>query len=199
MTQNKHVDQSEQRQTLLRLDHSEGSCSHVIKNLWPLYQHDISAFEGIAPNSHGLFANEEKMSTMDESVEGLGIWWQDKESLFPYLITTDGQPAGFNLIAARSRLEGAIDADFVVHEFFMLHAYREKGVAEQAAIAGFNRHRGKWEVATWPNNARAISFWRRVIGRYSTNQFSEVEKDHAWGRRRCFEFDNSALPPEESM
>ena len=65
-------------------------------------------------------------------------WWREPESLFPYIILVDGYPARFNLVAARSRLPDGIEADFMVHEFFVLHGYRGKGVAERAAIEGFN-------------------------------------------------------------
>ena len=86
--------------------------------------------------------------------------------LFPYLILVDGCPAGLNMVAARSRLPQEIDADFVVHGFFVLHAFRGKGVAERAATEGFDRHRGKWEVVTYPTHARSIAFWRRVVSSY---------------------------------
>ena len=100
---------------------------------------------------------------MDEHAESLNPWWRDPTSLFPYLIVVDGLPVGFNLIAARSRLPNGIQADFAVHEFFVIHAFRGRSVAEQAAIEGFNRHKGKWEVVTYPTHLRAIAFWRRVV------------------------------------
>lgn len=170
---------------------STGSDAHVIKNLWPLYQHDVSNFDGAVPNRHGIFADGDKTKTLAEHAESLDAWWTDRASLFPYLIVADGAPAGFNLIAARSRLPEGIPADFVVHEFFVLHAYRGGPVAEGAAIEGFDRHRGKWEIVTYPSHLRGIAFWRRVVGRYMSMQFSEAEVDHPWGRRVAFRFDNA--------
>ncbi|MEQ8848299.1 hypothetical protein [Botrimarina sp.] len=166
--------------------------ARVIKNLWPLYQHDVSQFDaGFVPNRHGLFNPDDGVASWkrhtDEAIAG---WWGAPESLFPYLILADGRPAGFNLVAARPALSGAIDADFVVHEFFVLHPFRGKGVAEQAAIEGFNGRPGKWEVVTWPTHARAIAFWRRVINGYTSGEYTEAEVDHAWGRRVAFRFTN---------
>lgn len=170
---------------------SAGEDAQVIKNLWPLYQHDLSAFDGAVPNRHGIFSDNDEMTTLAEQMTSLDPWWQDSASLFPYLIVVDGFPAGFNLIAARSRLPAGIQADFVVHEFFLLHAYRGSSVAERAAVEGFNRHRGQWEVVTYPAHLRAIAFWRRTIKLYTSMRFQEDEIDHPWGRRVSFRFDNN--------
>lgn len=161
-----------------------------IANLWPLYQHDLSEFDGAIPNRHGVFNDDESVSTLAEHAKSLDPWWSDPESLFPYVILVDGSLAGFNLVAARPRLRG-IDADFVVHEFFLLHAYRGSSAAERAAIGGFERHRGTWEVVTYPAHGRAIAFWRRVVGRYTKMRFAEEVLDHPWGRRVSFRFDNT--------
>jgi predicted acetyltransferase len=165
--------------------------ARLIGNLWPLYQHDLSEFDGAIPNRHGVFNDDEAVSTLAEHAKSLDPWWSEPDSLFPYVILVDGSLAGFNLVAARSRLPRGIDADFVVHEFFLLHAYRGNSAAERAAIAGFDRHRGKWEIVTYPAHGRAIAFWRKVVGRYTTMRFSEEELDHPWGRRVSFRFDNT--------
>jgi predicted acetyltransferase len=106
--------------------------AHIIKNLWPLYQHDVSEFDASKPNRHGLFGVDDSVTTLAEHSKSLDAWWKDPQSLFPYLILVNGYPAGFNLAAARSRLPESIQADFVVHEFFVLHAYRGKGIGERA-------------------------------------------------------------------
>lgn len=169
---------------------STGGDAHIIKNLWPLYQHDVSAFDGAVPNRHGIFGSGDDTTTLALHAASLDAWWRDPLALFPYLILADGAPVGFNLIAARSRLPAGIDADFVVHEFFVLHAYRGGPTAELAATLGFDRHRGAWEVVTYPAHGRGISFWRRVVGRYTSNRYTEAEVDHPWGRRVAFRFDN---------
>lgn len=173
----------------LQLDADENA--QIIKNLWPLYQHDLSEFDGSVPNRHGIFSDDDTVTTPAEYVDSLDPWWRDPVSLFPYLIVVDGSPAGFNLIAARSRLPVGIRADFVVHEFFVLHPYRGGFAAEQAAVEGFNQHRGEWEIVTYPTHLRALAFWRRVVSRYTSMRFSENEIDHPWGRRVSFRFTNA--------
>jgi aminoglycoside 6'-N-acetyltransferase I len=177
---------------------SDDEDAYIIKNLWPLYQHDVSEFERtLLPNRHGLFGVDDSVTTLARHADGQDPWWTEPESLFPYLILVDGYPAGFNLVAARSRLPDGIEADFIVHEFFVLHAYRGKGVAARAAIEGFNMHRGKWEVVTWPTHARAIAFWRRVVISYTSSGHSEQEVDHPWGRRVAWRFDNAGEPSNQ--
>ncbi|QDU83765.1 hypothetical protein Pla163_08660 [Planctomycetes bacterium Pla163] len=178
--------------TNVQLELATADRAQVITNLWPLYQHDVSAFERTAPNQHGIFNSDEGVVSLDEHANSLGPWWNDPESLFPYLIEVDGAPAGFNFVAARDRLPSGIDADFVVHEFFVLHAYRGTEVAERAAIAGFERHSGSWEIVTWVDNVRAIAFWRRAIGTFTAQRFSEdTAIDHPWGPRVRFRFDTA--------
>ena len=169
--------------------------AYIIKNLWPLYQHDVSEFSAdLGPNRHGLVGVDDSVTTIAGHGDQQDPWWREPASLFPYLVRVDGWPAGFNLVAARSCLPEGRDVDFVVHEFFVLHAYRGKGVAERAAIRGFELHRGRWEIVTWPSHARAIAFWRRVVRSYASNGHSEEEVDHPWGRRIAFRFDNAGGP-----
>ena len=165
--------------------------AYIIKNLWPLYQHEVSEFESsLVPNRHGLFGVDDSVSTLASHADEQDPWWKEPKSLFPYLILADGHPAGFNLIAGRAHVPDGLDADFIVHEFFVLHPYRGKGVAERAAIAGFNMHRGRWAIVTWPTHTRAIAFWRRVVTRYVSSH-SEDEVDLSWGRRVALSFDNA--------
>jgi len=174
----------------LELKLSDGEDAHVIANMWLPYQHEVSEFGGDRPNPHGLLGAEDGVTTAAEHLDGLKVWWSKPDTLFPYLILVDGAPAGFNLVVARSQLTEGVDADFVVYEFFVMHAYRGGGVAQEAARSGFERHPGSWEVVTYPDHARAIRFWRRTIGAYTSGEFSEAELDHAWGRKVAFQFES---------
>jgi predicted acetyltransferase len=178
--------------TQLRL--STGSDAHILQKLYPLYQHEISEFDADL-SRHGLFGVDDDVAALARHAEQLTPWWKHPESLFPYLIIADGEPAGFSLITGRPHITAGIEADFVVYGFFVLHAYRGSEVAEQAAIQGFERHRGRWEVVTYPAYARGIAFWRRVVGGYTAGRHVEAEGDHPWGRRVAFTFDNGRRAP----
>ena len=164
---------------------------HVVENLHPLYLHEISEFEDLRPNAHGLLDGGNDVRTLADQVRRLEAWWRNPETLFPYLVRVDGVPAGFNLVAAKAHLPAELDADFVVYGLFVLHVFRGTGAAEAAAVAGFEAHRGRWEVVTYPPHARAIAFWRRVCRSYTGGDFAEAEVDHPWGRKVAFTFDNS--------
>jgi predicted acetyltransferase len=170
--------------------------AHIIKNMWPLYQHDVSEFDHAKPNRHGLFGVGDEVKTLAQHSETLNTWWSDPAALFPYLILADGQPAGFNLVAGQPHFSNEIPADFVIHEFFILHAYRGAKIAETAATDAFDLHRGRWEVVTYPNHPRGIAFWRKTISRHTSASFTESEIDHPWGRRVVFRFANT--PAEKS-
>jgi len=164
---------------------------YVVKNLWPLYVHEVSEFASFAPNAHGVLLDDESVETLAAQGETLAPWWRTPRWLFPYLILADGRPAGFNLISSGPYLPKGVELDFVVHEFFVLHAFRGRGVARAAAAQGFARHRGRWEVVTYPSHARAIAFWRRAAGAATaTGECFEAELDHPWGRKVVFRFDN---------
>ena len=160
-----------------------------ILNLYPLYLHDVAAYEGKPPNQHGVLSDGAER-TWDEVLDGQAGWWTNPGVLFPYLIRVDGMPAGFNLIAS-APFAPTPGIDFVVHEFFVAHGWRGAGVAEDAAREGFDRHRGTWEVSTWPAAARALDFWRRTLSDCARDSLRESEEDdHPWGRRVVFRFDN---------
>ncbi len=171
------------------LELTDEAAGRPIRNLFPLYLHDLSAHQSIALNEHGVHSDEglEDLAALADRQRG---WWQRPGVLFPYLIRQGGLPVGFDLIAARQALPAGLDADFVVHEFFVARAVRGTGVAEQAALEGFARHRGRWEVVTEPANQPAIRFWRRVLERCCPGAVDEAERDHPWGRKRVWRFDN---------
>ena len=160
-----------------------------IRNLYPLYLHDIASYEHRPPNRHGVLADDDDARTWDEVLEGQAAWWEKPGVLFPYLIRVGGIPAGFNLISSGPYVPTPA-IDFVVHEFFLMHAWRGTGVAADAVRMGLARHRGTWEVCTWPTAARAIAFWRKTLPTCTEGELRETEEYHPWGRRVVFRFDN---------
>ncbi len=163
----------------------------IIRNLWPLYQHEVSAFHGEPPNAYGLFGADDNVRTLAQHLDSLDPWWREPQDLFPYLIRVDGRPAGFHLIATPARVGVAEELDFVCLEFFVLHCYRGTGAAAEAAKQGFELHAGEWEVVTWPGHGRAIRFWQKVISEYSGAPCPGQPMDHPFGSRHGFRFNNS--------
>ena len=163
--------------------------SHLILNLYPFYLPDIASYERILPNQYGLPVGDDSIRTWEELFLGQAAWWKTPGVLFPYLIRVDNVPAGFNLISSGPYVPSP-GVDFVVHEFFLGQAWRGTGAAGEAARQGMARHRGIWEVATWPSAARSIAFWRKTVPTCTEGEVRETEEDHPWGRRVVFRFDN---------
>ena len=160
--------------------------AHVIHNLWPLYLHDISAHDGRAPNRHGVIGDDDSTRVWGSP----GDWWSQPRFLFPYLIRVGEAAAGFNLISSGPFVSSA-GIDYTVHEFFVAKAFRGTEVALRAAREGIARHRGSWEVVTYPGAARPIAFWRKALGPCAGGEVVETdESNHALGHKIVFRFSN---------
>lgn len=158
-----------------------------IRNLFPLYLHDVASYEHKPPNRHGVLHDDDDVGSWDDVLAGQAAWWQKPGTLFPYLVRAGGAPAGFALIASGPYVPTA-DVDFCVYEFFVAHAWRGRDVAAQAVRACVARHPGRWEVMTWPTAARAIAFWRKALPACAADGVRESEEDTSWGRRVVFRF-----------
>ena len=66
--------------------------TRIVKNLWPLYQHDVSALAGLQPNAAGIFSDDDRWTTLTEFGETLTPWWNEPGVLFPYLIWRADRP-----------------------------------------------------------------------------------------------------------
>lgn len=109
-----------------------------------------------------------------------GIWTDKGRHVF--LIYADDDLAGFAFIeeVAKSYLTGEAQIIFM-EEFYILSYFQKQGVGEKAAGLLFDHFPGKWEVSELPQNVRAQAFWRKVIGRYTNDNFREItipEKDY---------------------
>lgn len=138
---------------------------YVIRNLYALYLHDLSAFNGAQPNVHGVLEEDRAVRDLAQQTALYGSWWRDAQSLFPYLIEVNGLPAGFALVDTHPHVDAEVNWELV--EFFVAHAYRGTGIAGQAAEDVFARHPGRWELGVLADNHRAQAFWHKTLLRYS--------------------------------
>lgn len=161
----------------------------IIKNMYPLYLHDISGIHGILPNEYGIF-EEEPIRTLAEQYDIQQVWFENPNVLYPYLIVVDNIPAGFCLVG--SGIYVAKGVDYLVYETFLLSPFRGKSIAYQAMIEIFEKHHGKWSLFTHlvENNIRAKTFWYKTIGGYTENQYTTEEKIIDEMFKLVFRFDN---------
>ncbi len=148
---------------------------YIIKNMYPLYLHDLAGVHHTLPNRYGIF-EDGPVKTLMEQYDIQQIWFEHPGVLFPYLILADDIPAGFCLIASSGYVpEGTA---FMVYETFILSPYRGSTVSYHALLDIFSRHQGKWTffTASTKNNARVIAFWHKTVGAYTHGKYRTEEK-----------------------
>jgi|GEM_PF-4697881 len=59
------------------------------------------------------------------------------------------------------------DYDYSMAEFFVMHAYRHRGIGRYVATSLFERFGGAWEIGCHPNNLSSVRFWQKVVGDYT--------------------------------
>jgi predicted acetyltransferase len=118
----------------------------VVARLIQLYLHDMTEHMPFAIGDDGLY-----------EYDYLDRFWQH-----PYLLHVNGDLAGFALVIDGCPVTGDAPCWFVA-EFFVLHAYRGRGVGRAAAEAAFARHQGRWHVGVIDRNRPAAAFWGRVL------------------------------------
>ncbi len=137
----------------------------LIRNLYPLYLHDLTAFTDLYDvDERGVFYPD----YLPE--------WLDRPSHLMHALTLreGGRPAGFALVARAPYPHMSPARDFRMCEFFVLNRARRRGVGRQAAQAIFAMFPGVWEVTELPRNTVAVSFWRAVIGEHTGGAFSDA-------------------------
>jgi len=162
--------------------------AYIVGNLWPAYVHDIAQYSGTKPNAHGVLSSDPDCREWP----GPGDWWSKPGVLFPYLVLADRQPAGFLLISSGPYLPSQ-DIDFCVHEFFVAHGFRGKGVAARAIRLAIASHPGAWEVVTYPSAADPIRFWRKTLPTCASAGITETQGEHPWGTKVIWRF-QSGVP-----
>jgi predicted acetyltransferase len=81
---------------------------------------------------------------------------------FPYLIHAGAEIAGFALVVDECPLTSRKGCFFMA-EFFVLKAYRGRGVGRGAFKAALKEHPGPWHIATPEANQSALVFWSKCL------------------------------------
>lgn len=133
----------------------------IIKNLFPLFAHDISEYdEDEDVDSRGRFA-----------IEFLDMYWKEQD-LIPLLINVKGRIAGFILLQT-GKYAPPSKEDYYIGQFFILKRYRRKGIGKEAVRQLFIRYPGKYLIGQLINNIPAIKFWKSAYS-YCEVQYSET-------------------------
>jgi aminoglycoside 6'-N-acetyltransferase I len=170
--------------------------AYIVKNLYPLYLHDLSEFSGEWANEHGVL-EPTSVATLSEQGEVQKTWWKKPDVLYPFIIKADGRIAGFAFVARAPHVPEATDQ--VIHEFFVLHAFRGKGIGDRAASELFDRFPGQWQVFSMERNLRAQAFWRRVLREYTGDRFEERSGQPEDRPGKIYRFESARIRGRESL
>ncbi len=96
----------------------------IVANLFELYAHDFSEFHSVEPGPDGRFGYPD-----------LPLYWSEP-GRYPFLIRVGGKLAGFVLVRRISQTSES-DAVWDMAEFFVLRAYRRRGVGKRSRLAAY--------------------------------------------------------------
>ncbi len=118
----------------------------VIANLIQLYLYDMTESMPFPVGSDGRF-----------EYDFFDRFWR-----LPYLIHSGDEIAGFAFVIDECPLTARKPCWFMA-EFFVLKAYRRRGVGQAAVAATLGRHPGAWHIAVPLANAPAQALWGRAL------------------------------------
>ncbi|MGI9252677.1 MAG: GNAT family N-acetyltransferase [Thermomicrobiales bacterium] len=142
----------------------------LMRRLFELYLYDFSEMEHADVDRNGWF--------LPDPERYVARFWLDSWRQ-AFLLRVAGKPAGFVLVEDRSPLPDSGHRRFI-SAFFIMRAYRRRGLGEAMALATFRHWPGEWQVLQIRANPEAQRFWRRVIdeatgGAYLERWVSERE------------------------
>lgn len=147
----------------------------ALRRLMQLYLYDFSEFAEVPINDDGMFGHKEFIEE------------QFGPAHDTYVIRAHGDLAGFAIVTRGSYL--AHDPTITdMTQFFIVRAWRKRGVGASAAQQLFSKYPGPWEVRVIDPNTNARAFWRESISRYTQGDFAETRSDTARHQGPVFTF-----------
>ena len=167
--------------TMVTLHEATDQDLAVVRNLVPYYIYDMSEHMGWPCTPEGRFDGCDMVPT----------YWEEPGK-HAFMLRASDEIAGFALVRGNHEEE---DIDYSIAEFFVLRKFRGQGAGEHIARQLFDRFTGRWVVDQLAPNMPAVSFWRKVIGRYTGGRFNESECESPWGRMNVIRFRNDGDQP----
>lgn len=149
----------------------------VLRQLVELYEYDLSPFTGYELNEHGYYG-----------YSYLDYYWTEKER-FAYFIMLDEKIAGFVLVNDYCEASREPDAKAIA-EFFVMKAFRRKGIGQHTAKSIFDLFPGAWEIHQYLDNKESVIFWEKVVGEYTSGDFEKKVVITEDGKQQVILFNN---------
>jgi predicted acetyltransferase len=150
----------------------------ILANLLELYIHDFSEFVPLNLAPDGRFGYPR-----------LPLYWSDPHR-HPFLLRADHNLVGFALVKRGSEISGD-HSIWDLAEFFILRAYRKRGLGTAAAHEVLQRFPGLWEVRVLPANVPACLFWQRAISRFTGRPIQPAVVESGGKSWQLFSFESS--------
>ena len=142
--------------------------SSIFDQLIQAYEEEFAPITGKKKNQDGKFSLDSDWKPPNE-----GFYWSEK-----------GDIVGFCVKGSNG---GYLD----ILEFYVVPAFRGKGIGEKMACAVFDIYPGKWQVRQIKGADEAREFWRKIISKYTSGNFKEgVFTDPHWGLVTCQRFES---------
>ncbi|MBK7252115.1 MAG: GNAT family N-acetyltransferase [Gammaproteobacteria bacterium] len=126
--------------------------------------------DDLAPLNTGVFPALGEVGHREP--DQLARWFTDP-SAYPLLILREVEPVGFAMVVRDSGRSMQTPIDYRMAEFFVMRPLRRRGIGESAVRLIFDRFAGRWEILEYQRNPGAVSFWRRVVVRYTGGRYQE--------------------------
>jgi predicted acetyltransferase len=154
----------------------------TLANLLELYIHDFSEIVPVELGPDGRFVYKD-----------LPAYWREPDR-HPFLITIDGNLAGFALVKkVRAFLEEPQANDrrvWDMDEFFIVRAHRRHGVGRTAAHKVWQLFPGRWQVRVMGSNSAALNFWQRAIDTFTDRPIDPTSIDRDGKAWAVFNFES---------
>ncbi len=118
----------------------------------------------------------------DDSYPDFDRFWSNPATCWPFWLKVGDANAGFALVQWRAEV-----ARTEMEEFFVVGAFRRKGVGLAAARRLIARFPGAWQITQRENNGAAIAFWHRVLDGFAIYKETKTATD-ALRREQRFNF-----------
>ncbi len=149
------------------------SNSYIFDKLAQDYEDEFSPTSGKKKNQDGKYSID-----VDWRTPNVGYYWKEGSKI-----------VGFSIVEP-------IDEYSKIVDFYVVPAYRKKMVGKNMAFAVFDKHPGPWRVRQIPGSEAATKFWKRVIGEYTHENYTETHIENPpWGLSVCQQFNNQISPP----
>ncbi|MEM0966232.1 MAG: GNAT family N-acetyltransferase [Verrucomicrobiota bacterium] len=152
----------------------------VLRQLFELYEYELSPYTGHQVNEYGCFGYR----YFDN--------YRTETDRYAYWIMVESRIAGF--IMVNSYCEVAKDPNAkTIAEFFVMKTFRRQRIGQRAAVRVFNLFPGTWEIHQFVENKKSMIFWENVVDEYTSGNFEKQVMITEDGEQQVILFNNAGV------